>query len=327
MRRLLFGLTDPAPERFRAGTGAAVLAWAYSTWAYRFTLFLGIALLVYHMPFQAFGFFLGGVEIWYLLARPILRESLQWRVLMARSGANRHSLAALTVLAGLVGLAMVPWQGQSAAPAVLRAARQLALAVDEPGRLLQVATSGQAVRAGDVAFTLQSAEVDHTLATATAKLAGIDAALRGQTFDADRATDINISLEEARRARAELANATVKRTRLAIRAPFDGIVPDVPPGLRAGLDTRRRETLGTLVEPGRTLVEAYVGEADLPRIAVGAPARFMPEDGGPALDAAVISIAPSATGVFDVPELSSTTGGPVPAHREPDGTTVTTATE
>jgi putative peptide zinc metalloprotease protein len=67
LRRLLLGWKEPWPESFVLPVRRALVAFALGTWAYRFFLFLGIAVAVYLMFFKALGVFLFSVEIiWFL---------------------------------------------------------------------------------------------------------------------------------------------------------------------------------------------------------------------------------------------------------------------
>jgi putative peptide zinc metalloprotease protein len=327
LREWLFGVGDPEPERFRGHVGLAVYAWAYATWIYRFSLFLGIALLVYHMAFKALGFFLMGIEIWFFLARPILRELFTWRRKVVATGINRHSIATLSVVAALAALAVVPWQDHVEAPAVMRAASQAVLYAEQPGRLASVPSQGQRVHKGEVVFHLQSLEVGHSLAVAQARLAGLDAQIRGQTFDEERAEDINVSIQELQRATAELADARIRQEELNVTAPFDGTVTDIAPGIRVGADVPRRESMAMLVDAEHWTIEAYVAEADLPRMRIGSTGYFLPESGGPEIRATVNAITNSSVRNFEAPELASANGGSIPTRKDASNATVTETAE
>ena len=327
LREALFGLGERIPERLPAHVVPAVYAWAYATWVYRFSLFLGIALLVYHMAFKALGFFLMGIEIWFFLAAPILRELLTWRQKVARTKFNWHMAATASVAAAALAAACVPWQGHVHAPAVYRAERQAVLYVNQPGRLVSTSAQGAALKAGDTPFVVESPEIEHAIRTSRAKLDGLLATIQGQTFDKDRVGDINVSMQEAQRVSAELASAQSRAAELAVVAPFDGILTDVPPGLRVGLDVARRETLGMLVDRGGGAIEAYVAEADLGRLGVGSAASFLPDTGGPAVPATVVAITASSVKSFEPPELSSLNGGPVRTRKDQAGRIVTEAAE
>ena len=70
LREWLFDLQAPMQESWSHRQRRKLLIYAYGTWIYRFLLFLGIALLVYHFFFKALGLVLFFIEIVWLIARP-----------------------------------------------------------------------------------------------------------------------------------------------------------------------------------------------------------------------------------------------------------------
>jgi putative peptide zinc metalloprotease protein len=68
LRRLLLGWPDPWPEPLPATLRNRLIAFAWVTWCYRLTVFLGIALVVYHLFFKALGVALFLVEIVFFIA-------------------------------------------------------------------------------------------------------------------------------------------------------------------------------------------------------------------------------------------------------------------
>jgi putative peptide zinc metalloprotease protein len=108
---------------------------------------------------------------------------------------------------------------------------------------------------------------------------------------------------------------------LLIRAPFKGEIRDIPTYLRVGDDLRRSEPLGVLVALGPPIVEAYVAEADLDRVALGAKATFIPVD-GETLQLVVAEVARTSTRILDVPELASVHDGPIAVRRTSSGALV-----
>ncbi len=69
MREVLFGLGAQPPEPFSRRALVILALYAYAIWIYRFFLFLGIALLVYHATFKVLGIILFLIEIGWFIAR------------------------------------------------------------------------------------------------------------------------------------------------------------------------------------------------------------------------------------------------------------------
>jgi len=78
LREFLFGLNETPPEAMKSSLRNGLSVFAWSTWIYRFFLFLGIALLIHSMAFRPFGTFLAAVELLFFIAIPIMNEIKQW---------------------------------------------------------------------------------------------------------------------------------------------------------------------------------------------------------------------------------------------------------
>jgi len=319
LRERLFGLGAPVPEQFPLRKQRILTVYSLSALVYRFSLFLGIAIVVYHMAFKALGFFLFAVEIWWFLARPILGELFIWKQALKTVRMNRRLMTTI-VIAGLALLVLVlPWRTDLTAPGLLRAEHQTILYAAEPGQLATLAHNGDRVAEGDTIFALQSPTVAFHKASAEAALAGIEARMKGQAFDPDQAASLEVGWQELQGAVAERDQVAAQEAVLTVKAPFAGVVTDVPPALRLGEWLQRREALGMLVDPSRLMVEAYVGEADLGRLHAGADAKFYPESGDPPVELTVASIGTASVRVLDTTDLASIYGGGIAVRKDAAG--------
>lgn len=317
LRRVLLGTSNPPPEAMGRRL-PAVLLYAYATWVYRFFLFMGIAFLVYRIPFKALGFVLMGVEVWFFLARPILSEIVAMAATAARTGVNIRSAATGMALAVLLGIALLPLDASLTMPAVMSAAGEFSLRAPDAGRIAEIAPSGYPVKAGDVILRLVSDDAAHDTAVARARFAAATAEGSGIEFDAERSGSMRSAAEEARRAAADLSAAEAREASLTVRAPFDAVQTDVPPGAVVASWVARHEGLGTLAG-GPARMDAYLGEEDLPRVGVGASGVFRSDDGAVKARVRVTALGALPSGVVDIPELASTAGGPVPVTRRGAG--------
>ncbi|HSK41901.1 MAG TPA: site-2 protease family protein, partial [Arenibaculum sp.] len=124
LREALFGLGDPRPERFERHVEHLLIAYAVATWIYRFFLFLGIALLVYHLFFKALGIVLFAVELAWFIARPVLGELRVWASRRREVRLNRQTALSLFMLSAALAAVVIPWRSTVPAPALLRAEQQ-----------------------------------------------------------------------------------------------------------------------------------------------------------------------------------------------------------
>jgi putative peptide zinc metalloprotease protein len=318
LREALFGFGEPAPEPLPRGRARLFVGYAIATWIYRFFLFLGIALLVYHLFFKLLGLLLMVVELAWFIGRPIWLELVEWTKRREAYRLNRHTFATGLGAAALVVLAIVPWSSAVTAPALYRAERQAQIYAPAGARLESVAAAhGAQVAAGDPLFVFASPDMAHRLAEVERRIAvlrwrasvEIGAGVEGASRD--------VIFSELQGAVAERAALTRLAERLAVTAPIAGRIVDLAEDARPGSWTPEGEWLATLAAPEGGLVEAYVREADLARLVPGADATFYPEAPGRApVDLTVLEIAATATRRLEhAPELASDFGGGLPAYQ------------
>lgn len=279
LRKTLFGFDDPAPEHFEPWLRRTVLVYAFATWVYRFFLFLGIALLVYHFAFKLLGLFLFAVEIVHFILRPIYTELRHWYQRRKDYRMNRHTAVTGTLLVAALLIALVPWPGRVDAPALLRAERQASLFVPVGAQLLkQDAVHGAHVTAGTALFQLKSPDLEHEVQKLDAEIELLRQQASYQRRAIDDAARQSVAQDELQSALKRRMALQEQTAALDVRAPFDGVMVDVATPLMTGEWLPQGEWLGTLAAPGQTLVEAFVSESDRERLSVGASAVFRPED-------------------------------------------------
>lgn len=313
LRERLFGFDDPPPERWPAGRRRFLIAYAFATWIYRFFLFLGIALLVYHLFFKLLGILLFVVEIGWFVLRPVADELSVWAKRYREARMTRRTLTTLSILALLIALAAIPWRGSVPAPAVLRAEQQAVLYTPRAGMLAAIhVRPGERLEAGAPVFRMEAPDLDHAHAQSGREVATLTwrADVRGVRRDpAQRPFAV---WEELARARAQLAGHAAERERLVMTAPFAGVLVDMADPLTPGEWLAADEPIGLLIDPDTSLIEAYVTEFDFARIAPGASARFHPEDPArPSIAATVTEVDQVSATILREPSLASVHGGPI----------------
>ena len=279
MRELLFGLGEPAPEPMSSRMRRLVVAHAWATWIYRFFLFVGIAILVYAFFIKLVGILLFAVEIVWFILLPIGREIARWWERKDAIMLSRRTYASLGVLACLGALAVVPWSTSIAIPSVMGAAEEQRLHAPFPARVTALALEeGRAVRKGDVLARLAAPKLDRQIAQAEVRARLLAARIDRTGADADDRAMRTVLLNELQSAREEITGLTRTRRRLVLRAPFDGIVRDVDPELRAGLWVQSKTPLALVRAASGIAVRGYVAEADIRRFESGSKAVFVPEN-------------------------------------------------
>ncbi|WP_052700711.1 site-2 protease family protein [Methylocucumis oryzae] len=161
LRCWLFADNQEPPEILPKATMSKMVVYSYITWLYRLIVFTGLALLVYHFFFKLLGIVLFAVEIVWFIAKPIIAEFKQWRLLAKQAIPLKHpKLIVLSVIFIVVGL-ITPWHDTVYLPAILRAERHTTLYPPQPARIAQVlVTPGQRVTQGQLLFKLESPKLE-----------------------------------------------------------------------------------------------------------------------------------------------------------------------
>ena len=314
LRETLFGFGEPPPERFRPRRRRWLVVYAFATWVYRFFLFLGIALLVYHFAFKALGILLFVVEIGWFIGRPIVQEIAA--MLRHRWQWNRRLVRTAVLAAALLAALLIPWRSTMPLPAVLEAATHARVHPPEPARVAEVpVAAGDRVAAGDVLVRLEKPALGLEAEKATQRMALINARLDRRAGSGEDLAAEGVLRRRLAEQRTRLAGLRERRADLVVRSPVAGRVvrrAELAPGQWVGRD----ELLAEIVGGSGVEIIAYVREQARARVQVGADGRFIPSDGAhEAIDVRVTAV--EDVGAERLPHrlLASTHGGPLPVQQ------------
>ncbi|MEZ5663988.1 MAG: HlyD family efflux transporter periplasmic adaptor subunit [Burkholderiaceae bacterium] len=318
LRRFLLGFRDSWPESFEPARRRWLIAFALTTWIYRLTVFLGIAVLVYVFFFKVLGLFLMAVELVWFIGKPVMKELKVWYARRGDIRVSRRWVALALLVAGGLML-LLPIQTRVQAHGWLRAEEQQLLYAPFEAQLGRLPDTRN-FRTGDVVFALDS------------RLLGIDQEKARQlAWARERQMAGLLGLPDGESQRQLLASqkalheaqeraSTEQRGRLILRAPFDGELHDLDPDLAEGVWVRSLQPLAMLVNPSRWVVDAFVAEADLSRIAVGQAVRVRQVvDPVVWLDGHIAAIDVARTTALPSAMLDASHGGPLATVPGPAG--------
>ncbi|RRO10707.1 HlyD family efflux transporter periplasmic adaptor subunit [Pectobacterium aquaticum] len=314
MREWLFGLGDAPPEHFPRWLQRTLVGYAFAVWIYRFFLFTGIAILVYHMTFKLLGMLLFAIEIGYFVVMPVVNEVREWSKRRKDYRMNRNMTTTLTVSAVVLLLLMIPWQRGVYAPALLRAEQQSSLYMPVPAMIQRIDVRvGQPVNAGQTLFTLSSDALAHERQQLERQIATLNWQSTFQVFNKEAAGDHQRVKQEHEAALKKLQVLQRQSEQLTVRAPIDGVVADMATPLETGEWLGQGEWLAVVTKPTGGLVEAFVSEKDWQRLRTGAKGTFYLQDvSRSSLPLTVVEIASTATRDLNAaPELASIYGGDI----------------
>ncbi|MBN3116772.1 HlyD family efflux transporter periplasmic adaptor subunit [Pectobacterium brasiliense] len=314
MREWLFGLGDAPPEHFPRWLQRTLVGYAFAVWIYRFFLFTGIAILVYHMTFKLLGMLLFAIEIGYFVVMPVVNEVREWSKRRKDYRMNRNMTTTLVVSAVVLLLLMIPWQRGVYAPALLRAEQQSSLYMPVPAMIQRIDVKvGQPVQAGQTLFTLSSDALAHEQKQLERQIATLNWQSTFQVFNKEAAGDHQRVKQEHEAALQKLQVLQRQSEQLTVRAPIDGVVADMTTPLETGEWLGQGEWLAVVTKPTGGLVEAFVSEKDWQRLHTGAKGTFYLQDvSRSSLPLTIVEIASTATRDLNAaPELASIYGGDI----------------
>lgn len=317
LREFLFGLGEPQPEPCSRGRARALAAFAFGVWIYRLILFLGIAALVYHFFIKAVGVALFVVEIVWFIAMPIWSEIKAWRARKAAILERRRWRWAMGAAVAACLVLVIPWRTQISGPAVLRATDVIEVFAPFSAQIHRVMVAeGQTAAKGQVLIELATPDLVHRMDQVRARIDAQNYALQTAGLNEEFRQRSMVYREALAQAEAEQRALEAEMARLTLVAPKTGVVADLQPDLASGIWVSPRERLAILRSPNAAVIEAYLHEDDIDRIAIGQSARFFPDAPGRAsASGKVIAVDRTAVSALVNPVVSSVAGGPLPARQ------------
>ncbi len=319
IREMLFNLQAPCPEEWTSRRRIAVTFYALAVCIYRLGLFIGIALVVYHMTqVKLLGILLFAVEILWFVVRPVTSEIRAWWDLRGKIRQRRRYQVSAGVAAILVLLVAIPWPHRVEMPAVLEPVSVQRIAVPVAAQMMQIMVKdGDHVRQGDVLFTLQSPKLSLDLQKATTNR---DLALLRQSRrvadQVDRKATLVIAQEISSIAE-QMAGLRRLERELTIRASVDGVIQDMLPHLHVNRWIAKGQELALVVAEDGHQVRGYAPEDLVAAIKEGAQGQFIPDEPlTPKSDVRIVSVSAGGVSIVELPYLSSTNGGSIAVNED-----------
>lgn len=312
LRKTLFNLPDEVPEILPQAQENFLRAFGYTLLVFRFFLFVGIAILVYHLFVQPIGLLLMVVELLFFIGFPVWRELKIWHSRRKDIFARRRVAFPLALCGLFLLFLIIPWRGSVVVPATLHAAREQAVYAPDISIVRNIRVeNGSLVAEGDILIELESPDLAFRIREVEYKIRTLTL-LKDQAFLNPTDTPAP-SAAQLDAAMLELSYLEKKKEGLSIRAAFKGRITDLASDL-VGQTVTPRERLFSLVDPSSAAVTGYAAGEERDRIEAGAKATFIGFDGLTVNTGFVVQdVAQTGSAVLPRPELSARHGGPVAA--------------
>jgi len=320
IRESLFGLNHPPPEEINPSRRWTFIVYAWATWIYRFFLFLGIALLVYHFAFKILGIILFVIEIHWFILLPIIREIKNWYKLKTEIRFNKQTTRTLIIILSLLMILFLPWKSSLKIPAVYVSEKYSKVFAPYPSKIKNILVNkDDVVEKGQELIELYSPDLDREIFSIRRKIQLTKTKINRLSKSAGN-MDQFLTLQQSLIAlQSELTGLSRVKNKLILKAPIKGKIKDFY-NLSEGMWVSNFDQLLGIVHYGTGKVKGFIKEEQIERFLKKNPAVFIPNDGihdkvylvSESLDLSAISNLPyiSLSSVHDGPvAIRNSTGG------------------
>ena len=320
IRESLFGLNHPPPEEINPSRRWTFIVYAWATWVYRFFLFLGIALLVYHFAFKILGIILFVIEIHWFILLPIIREIKNWYKLKTEIRFNKQTKRTLIIILSLLMILFLPWKSSLKIPAVYVSEKYSKVFAPYPSKIKNILVNkDDVVEKGQELIELYSPDLDREIFSIRRKIQLTKTKINRLSKSAGN-MDQFLTLQQSLIAlQSELTGLSRVKNKLILKAPIKGKIKDFY-NLSEGMWVSNFDQLLGIVHYGTGKVKGFIKEEQIERFLLENPAVFIPNDGihdkvylvSKSLDLSAISNLPyiSLSSVHDGPvAIRNSTGG------------------
>ena len=320
IRESLFGLNHPPPEEINPSRRWTFIVYAWATWVYRFFLFLGIALLVYHFAFKILGIILFVIEIHWFILLPIIREIKNWYKLKTEIRFNKQTKRTLIIILSLLMILFLPWKSSLKIPAVYVSEKYSKVFAPYPSKIKNILVNkDDVVEKGQELIELYSPDLDREIFSIRRKIQLTKTKINRLSKSAGN-MDQFLTLQQSLIAlQSELTGLSRVKNKLILKAPIKGKIKDFY-NLSEGMWVSNFDQLLGIVHYGTGKVKGFIKEEQIERFLNKNPAVFIPNDGihdkvylvSESLDLSAISNLPyiSLSSVHDGPvAIRNSTGG------------------
>ena len=279
IRETLFGFNHKPPEEISPSRRWTFIIYAWSTWVYRFFLFIGIALLVYYFAFKVLGIILFAIEIYWFIMLPIIKEMKQWWMMRSEMKLNKQTFRTISILSITLMVLFLPWKSSMKIPAVYISEKYSKIYSPYPAKIKSVfITKDQEVEAGQNLIELYSPELDKEINSIRRKILLTKTKINRMSGTSGNMDEYLTYNQRLIALQSELSGLTKSREKLVIKAPNKGKVKDLV-SLSDEMWVSNLDQLLGIVHYGTGNVKAFIREEQIDRFQENTPAVFIPNDG------------------------------------------------
>ena len=319
VRETLFGLNHSPPEELNPSRRWLFITYAWLTWLYRFFLFIGIALLVYHLAFKVLGIILFVIEIYWFILAPIVKEMKQWWLLKSEIKLNKETRRLLIILFALLLILFAPWKSSMKIPAVYTSEKYSKIYSPYSAQIQKILIKkDDQVTKGQALIELYLPNLEDKINSTRRKLKLIKTKVNSLSDTAGNMDQYITNQQRLVSIQSELHGLLKIQSKMTIKSPINGSVKDLD-NLSVGMWVSNKNELLGIVQYDKGLVKGFIKEEQIDRFKSNNTAVFIPNDGShKKINLISKSLDFSAVETLPYLSLSSLYKGPIAVRADTD---------
>ncbi len=321
LRHWIFGFKHKAPEQINKQKQTLIIVYAWSTWVYRFFLFLGIAFLVYYFAFKVLGIFLFVVEIVWFILLPILREMREWWRLRSNIVFSLQVIRSIFLLGALAFIIFYPWKSSQKTPAIYQSEKFIEIFPPINSQVQDIfIKEKQFVQKDQKLINLNSPALNSQIEIVEAELELIEIKINNALDLESNRSDLLRLKSERKKIETQINNLSKIKSSLAIKAPFEGEITTFN-NIQKNQWLNEDTPILKLIDKRNYQVIAFVSEQNISLLDLTKEIRFSPSSTSHEnMLTYISSISKSPISNFDMyPMVTSIYDGPIAASEAPSG--------
>lgn len=317
IRKNILGIEEEIPEILSNKKQKFFIAYAISTWIYRFFLFLGIAILVYYYAFKVLGIILFLVEIIWFIFLPIYKELKVWWMKRKILTFNKKNKISLLIFLFFILLVFLPWNSNIKMPAIIESKNYFEYYTPEDGYIENIFfTNGEIVRKGQLLLKLKSPELEYKISQINEEIELSQLELNKQAGFKENLDKRFILEESLLKKMNELEGLKKVAEKFEIKASFDGKIYFYD-NYKEKQWVNKKEPIFVLYDNLDFKITGFCNENDLNLLKENAKSKFIFNSGDlDNITSNVTTISKVSVPYLEYSELSSNFGGTIPTRED-----------
>ncbi len=316
LRQIIFGLNHEQPEKMNTNKINFLIFYAWSTWIYRFFLFIGIAILVYHYTFKVLGIILFVVEIIWFICLPIYREMALWWKMRSDIGLSFNFIRTILFISVLFFLLFYPWKNYQKIPAILQSENFISIYAPEESQIKRVhIEEGDKVQKNQLLIELTSPSLNYKINQTIGKLELAELQINNALQSKINREQLLSLRSKKNKLETEILNYNKIVSSLNIRAPFNAEITFLQK-FKKDQWVNQEDPLLSLVDKDTQTIFAFISEKNIAKIDRTKDLFFISSHiDSPKIPLSIKSISKSPVSNFNLfPIVTSLYSGPIAAR-------------